>query len=602
MDIFSAVSELPDDCVEYTIFLLNTEDSASSKLKRKEKLEEIASAASALSEPWVRKYIWQRQEFKLKVVELFGEPCLRGVTEFGECIDDEWFIVFILRELSKTVPDIVVKIADNDGEFLLIEAANAIPKWLSPENADNRVWIFNGNLCIIPAHNPDSATSYTLSDALQFLNSNTSMLYRPQILQKEAFARLEEYPQAAKDHIQRAKVTVPRRVAQILHHHPKYIAPASEAFLLRDPISMKVCSTMRNFPPEDSVTCVVKFTRLLYAQLKSQRIIPPAKFKIPKPNEDGYNEAELGMKVACGFELLCAGSGKSKVRKNKDYSTDPRFRQYVRMLEKEGFFKREAPGTPLYQQLVSQAKETFAEFSGDSYNASDIGAEIVNELDAMDELSDEEIATWDKTVDDDKWMDIDFTEFENLLDGRARAGVQDDDRPEDSEEANQEILESQQKVKSMVDRLRKFMDDEKAGFDGVEFDDDMSDSEDDEENVPSSRIEELDEDDEVNEDDFLEFFLKEALKLSPEEIEQFRAEPSQDVPKAVNKGKMMAGSEDENEFDDDIAEELLSKGIINEGENDDFEIMRNLLESIKHQEGGAGPGSNLLAGLGYGSN
>ncbi|KAK9326303.1 SGT1 protein-domain-containing protein [Lipomyces orientalis] len=600
MEIFSAVSELPDDCVEYTIFLLNTQARAPSKLEKREELEKIASAARTLSEPWVREYIWQRQEFNLKVVELFGEPCLRGVTEFGECIDDEWFIVFILRELSRKVPDIVVKITDNDGEFLLIEAANAIPKWLSPDNADNRVWILNGNLCIIPAHDADSATSYTLSEALEFLNNNTSMLYRPQILQKEAFVRLEAYPQAAKDHIHCAKVVVPRRVAQVLHLHPKYIAPASEAFLLRDPISMKVCSTMRNFPPEDSVTCVVKFTRLLYAQLKSQRIIPPAKFKIPKPNEDGYAEAELGMKVASGFELLCAGSGKSKVRKNKDYSTDPRFRQYVRILEKEGFFKRETPGTPLYQQLVSQAKKTFAEVSGDSYNASDIGAEIIDELDGMDELSDEQISTWDKTVNDDKWMDIDFTEFEHLLDGRARAAVQDNGRPEDSEEAKQEILESQEKVKSMVDRLRKFMDDEKAGFDGVEFDDDMSDSEDEEEEtVASPKIEELEEDDEVNEDDFLEFFLKEALKLSPEEIEQFRADPSQGVPKPVNKGKMKAGGEDENEDDDDIAGELLSKGIINEGENDDFEIMRNLLESIKHQEGGAGPGSNLLAGLGY---
>jgi hypothetical protein len=28
---------------------------------------------------------------------------------------------------------------DTDGEFLLIEAANALPRWLNPEIADNRV-------------------------------------------------------------------------------------------------------------------------------------------------------------------------------------------------------------------------------------------------------------------------------------------------------------------------------------------------------------------------------------------------------------------------------------------------------------------------------
>ena len=32
-------------------------------------------------------------------------------------------------------------IRDTDGEFLLIEAANDLPAWVSPENADNRVSI-----------------------------------------------------------------------------------------------------------------------------------------------------------------------------------------------------------------------------------------------------------------------------------------------------------------------------------------------------------------------------------------------------------------------------------------------------------------------------
>ncbi|KAK9371006.1 SGT1 protein-domain-containing protein [Lipomyces kononenkoae] len=597
MEIFSAVSNLPDDCVEYTIFLRDSRDSPAAKLEKKVKIEDVAHHAQLLWEPWTREYIWQRQAFNVKVVEYLGEPCLRGVTEFGDCIDDEWFIVFMLRELSKKIPDIVIKITDNDGEFLLIEAANAIPKWLNPDNADNRVWIHNGNLCIIPADEPDSATSYTLHDALQFLNNNEGMLYHPQILQKEAFARLDSYPRAIEENIHRSKVVVPRRVAQVLHHNPRYIAPACEAFLLRDPISMKVCSTMRNFPPEDSVTCVVKFTRLLYTQMKSQRIIPPAKFRIPKASEEGYEEIELGMKVACGFELLCAGYGKAKSRTQKDYSADPRFREYLRILKNEGYFKQETPGTPLYERLVSQAKKTFAEVSGDSYNTTDIGAEIIHELESMDKLSDDEIATWDRTVDDDKWMDIDFAEFEGMLDSNARAGPGDDDQPEDPEGAKREILESQEKVKSIVGRLRRFMDDDKAGFDGIEFDDEMSDN-DEEEATQSSRIEELDEDDEVNEDEFFEFFLKEALKLSPEEIEQFRADPSPEELKRLRNGGKTSSGEAEDDNDDSIAEELQAKGIINESENDDVEIMRSLLESIKSQEGGAGPGSNLLERLG----
>ncbi len=31
---------------------------------------------------------------------------------------------------------------DADGEFLLVEAADALPRWLSPENSDHRVGHF----------------------------------------------------------------------------------------------------------------------------------------------------------------------------------------------------------------------------------------------------------------------------------------------------------------------------------------------------------------------------------------------------------------------------------------------------------------------------
>lgn len=35
--------------------------------------------------------------------------------------------------------DLVIQINDSDGEFLLIEAADYLPKWLNPESAENRV-------------------------------------------------------------------------------------------------------------------------------------------------------------------------------------------------------------------------------------------------------------------------------------------------------------------------------------------------------------------------------------------------------------------------------------------------------------------------------
>ena len=70
--------------------------------------------------------------------------CLQGRTNYGDSVEDEWLVVYILRELSKQHPEVWIKTVDTDGEFLLIEAANALPRWLNPEIADNRVSSSNG--------------------------------------------------------------------------------------------------------------------------------------------------------------------------------------------------------------------------------------------------------------------------------------------------------------------------------------------------------------------------------------------------------------------------------------------------------------------------
>lgn len=45
----------------------------------------------------------------------------------------------MIYELTKKFKDMIVQVHDNDGNFLLIEAADSLPKWMNPENTDNRV-------------------------------------------------------------------------------------------------------------------------------------------------------------------------------------------------------------------------------------------------------------------------------------------------------------------------------------------------------------------------------------------------------------------------------------------------------------------------------
>ena len=56
------------------------------------------------------------------------------------------------------VPGLTARAWDNDGEFLLIEAAYALPKWVKPETSTNRVWLHKGALHLVPLPSTRSPT------------------------------------------------------------------------------------------------------------------------------------------------------------------------------------------------------------------------------------------------------------------------------------------------------------------------------------------------------------------------------------------------------------------------------------------------------------
>lgn len=68
-----------------------------------------------------------------------GVRWLEGSTNVTDAVDDEWLLVWLLVQLSTQVEGAVVGVSDEDGEFLLIEGADELPRWLTPDNATNRV-------------------------------------------------------------------------------------------------------------------------------------------------------------------------------------------------------------------------------------------------------------------------------------------------------------------------------------------------------------------------------------------------------------------------------------------------------------------------------
>ena len=521
-----------------------------------------------------------------------GRRCLRGSTNFGDSVEDEWLIVYILRELSKSFTQIWVTIVDTDGQFLLIEAANALPKWLNPEIADFRVWLNSGKLLIIPTNQPEDAKAQkasrpgvlTLDDALRFLHYNKARLLHLPSVEMEALYRLQKYPKQISENLHHARITIPRNLAYVLHHDPSYISPAIEAFYLRDPIALRplqACDPKAlNFAPTDCVNVSIKFTKIGYAQLKSQSYDPPPvwkDFQAGNGNMESQEIINMGMKVACGFEMLISDP------QNQD-------KKVVREIK-----------------LLLEDLET-----------------------GEDQLpSDGEISKWLMIEDDESWLNINFEDFEQELAGKA-------DVDERNDNAGFGDRNAQEQLRKMVARFQGFLDDDDAaGTEGAEYADDM-DNDNDEDSTSSEDTEANEENDmDFNEDHFTQM-MREMLGMAStsanagdnKQIENLSGAQSGGISSDWTEGEDEEGvflkmHEMEKELREAGALDVGSKqpsetsglkqGYVDEesdarvpGEPDaddedvevDFNLAKNLLESFKSQGGMPGPTGNLMGLMG----
>ena len=594
---------LPDDCVEYIIHVIDTR--LQTLAATRTRLNQILKASNELKKNHLKDYIWQRESFDFKLypqsssqnLDGSGKPSdrnpntrphLRGRTNFGDSVADEWLIVYLLLELSRKFSDAWIRVYDTDGEFLLIEAANALPRWLNPEIAENRVWINHGHLRVIPIDEKSTSRNLLLQNALAFIEKEPEKLIISPFIEDEAFYRIREYPSAISSSLHHALITIPRKLATILHRNPAYISPAIEAFYLRDPVSVrpltaKDISTL-NFVPEGFVTVSTKFTKVGYAQLRSQVFDPPPAWTGVAPRMKDP-KAEIGMKLTCGFEMLLA---------------DPQNRD-----------KQAVRETKLLLEDMENGEEPLP--------------------------SDVEIAKWPQIQHDEKWLDIDYNDFENELSGKFRAVGRD-------KGAGFGDTSAQDNLRKMVSRFEDFLNDETAGAEGV---DDLD--EDDEDSASDSGE---DKDASFDEAEF-DKAMKEMMRMPQEEIDKSGlldearklaiddAEDASDVDEDEEVKKVMELMEKELKGHDALnlnskapksecstkekpvfgperppaaaskrrgsvesADEEIGPG---DGElssddeefNDvDLGLAKNMLESFKGQAGMAGPAGNLMRAMG----
>lgn len=248
--------------------------------------------------------------------------------------------------------------------------------------------------------------------------------------------RISDYPERARLNMHRVRVRVPVRVAQVLKHWPGLISLAVESFYDRDLDSMKYAAKMERFGgrEEEMVTVAVTMSRAMYAQLVRQNFQAPKCYAMPGREEGGggaveYAEAELGMKIACGFEMMYQERRRDGLE-GKGGST---WETYRESLERSGYFEGELPGSKEYRRRLESAM--------DYYKKSNVFAQLSEMMNAPVKQIDEILAL-PHSVDDFKALDLPPSDDDSWL----YSG---------EDELNSAILERQKEIETYESKRRR---------------------------------------------------------------------------------------------------------------------------------------------------
>ncbi|NWW95978.1 ECD protein, partial [Rhynochetos jubatus] len=319
------------------------------------------------------------------------------------------------------------RIDDNDGEFLLIEAADFLPEWLNPENSDNRVFFYKGELHIIPlseTHKQEcdlSAASPTLSQALTLLSTRSEEFLAAEPIRTAVYKRIDGYPEKIQASFHRAHCYLPAGIVAVLRQRPSLVAAAVQAFYLRDPVDLRACRSFRTFPPEERVMTIVTFTKCLYAQLVQQQFFPDRRsgYTLPLPSHPQYKAYELGMKLAHGFEILCSKCSKVSPDSKKNMLSSPLWERFLSSLKEKNYFKGELEGSVKYTKLLRMAEDYFEQSVAkpESYVEVSPGDEILTLLrtTTIDLKEFEREAACLPPEDDDSWLEITPGDLDQML-------------------------------------------------------------------------------------------------------------------------------------------------------------------------------------------
>uniref|UniRef100_A0A672JLQ8 Ecdysoneless homolog (Drosophila) n=1 Tax=Salarias fasciatus TaxID=181472 RepID=A0A672JLQ8_SALFA len=610
---------MQEDVVQYKLFLIQSECLSSQQTQNR--LTHLTEEILAKVAPLLMQYIWQHQPFNLKYhPEKCGVPAhIGGSTQFGDNVEDEWFIVYLLQQITKDFPELAARVEDNDGEFLLIEAADYLPKWLNPDTSENRVFIYQGELHIIPSLSKSSSVGFPkdvvpgVEQALALLSTNTEACLASPKIRTAVRKRIAGYPEKIKAGLHHAHCYIPAGIASVLAQRPDLVAPAVSAFYLRDPVDLQACRRFKTFPPDTRVLTMVTFSRCLYAQLQQQQFTPDRRsgFTLPPRSHPQYRAHELGMKLAHGFEILCSKCRTPSSEPDAPVSCNPQWKGFMASLKKNNYFRGELEGSARHKQLTRSAENFFKQSVVSTSSVLTPGEEILRLLQDCDTLAVEELKKQESQLpqEDSEAKEGEDSEEEEVA-GYSLVAVSQGMKSFLNTMSSHEGAElpwssSAQPFnvdpESISSALDKLLGGKAEELDSDDLDDDDDDDEDDDE--VDDKVKEEDDSSGNAETDGTQTLdsLKSYMDQMDEELmntnigqsfsqtnyNKKASDSSRLPPFSFGDGFPAEGDEGETEEPGEI-----------QPLDVDFNLVSNLMESLSCQAGLAGPASNLLQSLG----
>lgn len=277
------------------------------------------------------------------------------------------------------------------------------------------MYIYNGWLHLIDHSVKASNASYPLSvsEAITELRLNPTLHRMSADVMTCIQERIKNFPNNLVDGLHRQTVYLPVAAAALLQHKPQLVAAAVRAFCHRDPIDMKACRAMKYFPPENRVRSSVLFSKYLYAMLTHSQYMPDRRtgWNLPTSSHSDFKSHLLGVKLACGFEILAA-----QAKPSADLLANKQWLNYVDSLTKRGYFQNLLKGSRDYKQRHDVAEEFYRQNLDTMPYSSDVGQEILTLLKQVEyqqpngsELPDD---------DDECWLNVSPQDLDAMLASR----------------------------------------------------------------------------------------------------------------------------------------------------------------------------------------